>query len=173
MCIGLKYKLSSLFITTCFFIKEENSMIRKKVFLLLAALFMTSLLTVCDYDSSDTGSSPLLLSTENQENNYDFLSAVSATAQSALPNIRELMPGEGVHGTPYGAVPTTLVYEDAAVVDLEGAGYVEREFILSGKATSYKQSGYWGINGKWKVSVSKSNVPYTPRIPVRNPPHLA
>jgi Alpha/beta hydrolase domain len=91
------------------------------------------------------------------------------SAYGAVTIVTENMPGSGTHGHPYNAVPVTEVYSGAPVYDLAALGYVEREFILSGTANTYKQSGFWGSNGKWQVSVAKSNMPYTTRIIVRYP----
>lgn len=119
---------------------------------------------------------PLLISSDSQgdiESEFEYLAAMAAVAQSTLPTVKENLPGTGQHGTPYGAAPTAEVYPGSAVVDLAGAGYVEREFIISGKTNTYRQSGIWGTNGRWRVSVSRSNVPYTTRILVRYPTSAA
>ena len=96
------------------------------------------------------------------------------SAYGAVTSVTENMPGSGSASHPYGAVPnnavpTTAVYPGAPSYDLAALGYVEREFILSGTANNYTQSGSWGSDGKWKVSVAQSNVPYTTRIIVRYP----
>jgi hypothetical protein len=51
-----------------------------------------------------------------------------------------------------------------AVVDLQKAGYVEEEYIVSGTANVYE----WARDGS--VEVKTSNAPYTARILVRRPP---
>jgi Alpha/beta hydrolase domain len=90
-------------------------------------------------------------------------------APAALPTIREIPPGSGLHGHPYDAVPATPIIPGAPVVDLEAEGYVEREFLMSGGATVYRQSGTWGSNGRWGVSVAQTDVPYATRLLVRYP----
>src|ERR1043165_6351876 len=50
-----------------------------------------------------------------------------------------------------------------AVVDLQKAGYVEEEYILSGTANVYE----WSADGT--VKVKTPNAPYTTRILVRRP----
>ena len=145
----------------------------------MCSLFV-SLLASCDTDTGGSEQQKSLLSLqvcsdsqEELEAEFDYLNVMAAVAQSTLPNVKENLPGMGQHGTPYGAAPITSIYPGSAVVDLVGAGYVEREFLISGKTNTYKQSGYWGTNGRWRVSVSKSNVPYTTRIIVRYPTSAA
>jgi hypothetical protein len=48
-------------------------------------------------------------------------------------------------------------------VDLSKAGYVEEEYMVSGKANVYD----WGVDGS--ISVKTANAPYTTRILVRRP----
>ena len=91
------------------------------------------------------------------------------SAYGAVTSVTENMPGSGIHGHPYNAVPVTEVYPGAPFYDLAALGYVEREFIISGTANTYKPKGIWGPNGRWQVSVAKSNVPYTTRIIIRYP----
>jgi hypothetical protein len=91
------------------------------------------------------------------------------SAFGAVTSVRENLPGGGTYGHPYNAVPVTAVYPGAPVYDLAALGYVEREFILSGTANSYRQAGFWGVDGRWQVSVAQANVPYTTRIIVRYP----
>jgi Alpha/beta hydrolase domain len=86
-----------------------------------------------------------------------------------LPAITQIPPGSGSHGYPYDAVPTTPSYQGAPTINLAHYGYVEREFTMSGTTNIYRQSGYWGSNGVWPVSVAQSNVPYTTRLLVRYP----
>ncbi|WP_305094590.1 alpha/beta hydrolase domain-containing protein [Prescottella sp. R16] len=64
----------------------------------------------------------------------------------------------GVHGTP----------ATATSVDLTAAGYLEQEFFLSGTATSYREDGDWGPDGRWPVTES-GQAPYRTRLLVRRP----
>src|SRR5215471_8770670 len=86
-----------------------------------------------------------------------------------LPTVTQIPPGSGSHGYPYDAVPTTPSFPGAPTIHLAHYGYVEREFTMSGKTNIYQQSGFWGSNGVWPVSVAQSNVPYTTRLLVRYP----
>jgi hypothetical protein len=95
------------------------------------------------------------------------------SAYGGVTRVTENLPGSGLAGHPYNAVPTEVVYSgpggSSPVYDLAALGYVEREFIISGTANNYNQAGIWGSDGKWKVSVAQANVPYTTRIIVRYP----
>ncbi len=103
----------------------------------------------------------------------------TGTSNDALSaTVTEIPPGSGQHGHPYDAVPTTNIINgqlvpQAPVIDLGALGYVEREFLMSGVATVYRQNGMWGSNGRWSVAVSKTNVPYTTRLLVRYPTNPA
>ena len=104
------------------------------------------------------------------------LLAVGATAASnavALSTVTEIPAGSGAHGYPYDAVPQTPTVPGAPFINLSEVGYEEREFTMSGGATVYKQSGLWSSNGKWGVSASQTNVPYTTRLLVRYPTNPA
>jgi hypothetical protein len=97
------------------------------------------------------------------------LGTVAASSAAALPTVSEISPGSGSHGYPYDAVPETPSVPGAPFVNLGEVGYAEREFTMSGGANVYKQSGIWSSNGKWGVSVSQADVPYTTRLLVRYP----
>jgi len=90
-----------------------------------------------------------------------------------LPTVTQIPPGSGSHGYPYDAVPTKSSFPGAPTIHLARYGYVEREFTMSGKTNIYRQSGFWGSNGVWNVSVAQSNVPYTTRLLVRYPTNPA
>lgn len=92
-----------------------------------------------------------------------------AAASGSLPALTEIPPGSGSHGYPYDAVPTTPTFSGAPTVNLASYGYVEREFAMSGTTSIYRQSGWWGSDGRWSVSTAQSNVPYTTRLLVRYP----
>jgi hypothetical protein len=99
--------------------------------------------------------------------------AVAASSAAALPTVTEVPPGSGEHGYPYDAVPPTPIVAGAPFINLAERGYAEREFLMSGTANVYRQNGTWGSNGKWNVSVSQPNVPYTTRLLVRYPTNPA
>ncbi len=94
-------------------------------------------------------------------------------AASSLPSVVAVPAGSGLHGYPYDAAPTTPAIPEAPFIDLSALGYVEQEFIMSGGATVYGQSGLWLSNGAWKVKVQSTNVPYTTRLLVRYPTNPA
>lgn len=56
----------------------------------------------------------------------------------------------------------------ATTIDLAAVGYVEQEFFIEGKATSYDPVGTLGVDGKWTVKPGAS-MPYRTRIIVRRP----
>lgn len=53
-------------------------------------------------------------------------------------------------------------------VDIAAAGYVEREFFVSGDAASYVAAEGWSSDGQWSVTEGPS-APFTTRILVRTP----
>lgn len=93
----------------------------------------------------------------------------TGSARAATPTITEIPANAGSHGYPYDAVPAMSLVAGAPAINLSADGYVQREFQMSGGATVYGQSGFWGSNGQWGVSVAQSNVPYTTRLLVRYP----
>jgi hypothetical protein len=93
----------------------------------------------------------------------------TASAQAALPTITAIPAGAGTHGYPYDAVPPIALTPGAPSINLSAFGYAEREFTMSGGANVYRQSGFWGSDGRWSAAVSQSNVPYTTRLLVRYP----
>lgn len=95
------------------------------------------------------------------------------SSSGALPQLMQIPPGAGSHGFPYDAVPTTPAFAGAPTIDLAAYGYAEREFMMSGTTSIYRQSGFWGSNGRWGVSTAQSNVPYTTRLLVRYPTNPA
>ena len=90
-------------------------------------------------------------------------------ASGPLPSVTQIPPHSGNHGYPYDAVPTTPYFPGAPVIHLAHYGYAQREFLMSGTTNIYQQSGFWGSDGDWNVSVAQSNVPYTTRLLVRYP----
>jgi hypothetical protein len=99
--------------------------------------------------------------------------AVATSSAAALPTVTEIPASSGSHGYPYDAVPETPTVPGAPFINLTEVGYAQREFSMSGGATIYKQSGFWSSNGKWGVSPSQTNVPYTTRLLVRYPTNPA
>ncbi len=91
------------------------------------------------------------------------------TSAAALPAVTEIPAGSGQHGHPYDAVPATPIIPNAPSINLASFGYVEREFKMSGGATTYRQQGFWGPDGRWSAAVAQANVPYTTRLLVRYP----
>jgi len=101
------------------------------------------------------------------------MSAVAASSAAALPTLTEVPAANGEHGYPYDAVPPTPIVEGAPFINLAERGYSEHEFLMSGTANVYRQNGTWSSNGKWNVSVSQANLPYTTRLLVRYPTNPA
>jgi Alpha/beta hydrolase domain len=95
--------------------------------------------------------------------------AAAAPTSGILPTVTEIPSGSGSHGYPYDAATTTASFAGAPTINLSSFGYAEREFRISGTTNIYRQSGFWGPNGRWNVSVAQSNVPYTTRLLVRYP----
>ena len=95
--------------------------------------------------------------------------ALGASGAAALPTLTEIPAAAGTHGFAYDAVPQKPTVPGAPFINLAEVGYAEREFAMSGTDTIYKQSGSWSSNGKWAVSPSQTNVPYTTRLLVRYP----
>jgi hypothetical protein len=94
-------------------------------------------------------------------------------ASGSLPTVTQIPPGSGSHGYPYDAVPASPSFPGAPTINLAHYGYVEREFLMSGSTNIYQQSGFWGSDGVWNVSVAQSDVPYTTRLLVRYPANPA
>jgi hypothetical protein len=96
-----------------------------------------------------------------------------AFAASGPPTITPVAANAGSHGYPYDAATTIATFPGAATLDLASYGYAEREFTMSGTTNIYSQSGIWGSDGRWNVSISQSNVPYKTRLLVRYPTNPA
>jgi hypothetical protein len=93
----------------------------------------------------------------------------AAASAGTLPTIKLIPADAGIHGYPYDAVPTKPSFPGAPTIDLKSYGYVQREFTMSGTTNIYQESGIWGPDGVWNVSVAQSGVPYTTRLLVRYP----
>jgi hypothetical protein len=101
------------------------------------------------------------------------IGTVFASSAAALPTLTEIPAGAGSHGFAYDAVPQTPALPGAPFVNLTEVGYAEREFTMAGSDTIYKENGSWPSNGKWNVSASQTNVPYTTRLLIRYPTNPA
>jgi hypothetical protein len=93
----------------------------------------------------------------------------AASPSVTTPTLKEVPPGSGTHGYPYDAVPATPAIAGAPFINLNAAGYVEREFTMSGGAKTYQQNGWWLPNGAWGASVASARAPFTTRLLVRYP----
>jgi hypothetical protein len=60
------------------------------------------------------------------------------------------------------------VMQTATPIDLDAAGYVEEEYVLSGAATSYAPVGELGLDGRWEAEPA-ATAPFTTRFVVRRP----
>jgi hypothetical protein len=111
-----------------------------------------------------------------------LFSTTSASATTpSLPSLTAIPLGVGTHynpltgvtGYPYDFVPQTPLAPGGPSFNLTALGYVENEYLMSGTANIYSQSGFWSSNGNWSVAVSQANVPYTTRVLVRYPTNPA
>jgi hypothetical protein len=83
----------------------------------------------------------------------DDMAFVHASARSGAPGLTPAPPG-----TPAASVAGVL-----------GAGYVESEFFLTGRANAYRAAGTWGIDGHWDKVADRVEQPYTTRFIVNRP----
>ncbi len=97
----------------------------------------------------------------------------ASAASNPLPTLKLIPSGVGIHGYPYDATTTTAYFPGALTVNIASYGYTEREYQMSGTTNIYRESGFWGSNGRWNVSVAQSDVPYTTRLLVRYPTNPA
>lgn len=89
--------------------------------------------------------------------------AVAAPSAPPAPSGTAASSGVSVVKAPEGT-------PQASIAPLaKDAGYEESEFFISGKASSYKEAGTWGGDGKWDVEVDEAGVPFTTRIVVDRP----
>jgi len=102
-----------------------------------------------------------------------LFSTTTASAQPALPTLTPIPATAGTHGFPYDFVPQTPLVPGAPAFNFAALGYTEQEYLMSGTANIYKESGSWSSNGRWGVAVSQANVPYTTRIDARYPTNPA
>jgi hypothetical protein len=94
-------------------------------------------------------------------------------ASNPLPTLKLIPPHSGTHGYPYDSTTTKAYFPGALTVNIAHYGYVQREYLMSGTTNIYSESGFWGSNGQWNVSVAQSGVPYTTNLLVRYPTNPA
>ncbi|NBH06556.1 hypothetical protein GTY80_25355 [Amycolatopsis sp. SID8362] len=91
-----------------------------------------------------------------------------------------LLSGLVLTGTAHAAAPTvTAVPANAGkgwpvsgaqgVLDLASRGYIEEEYLLSGQADTFTQTGLWTDDGRWATRVASTGNPYTTRMVVVRP----
>jgi hypothetical protein len=102
-----------------------------------------------------------------------LLTAAQAEASSPAPTLKLIPATSGTHGYAYDSTTTTAYFPGALTVSLASYGYVQREYEMSGTTNTYAEKGFWGSNGRWNVSVSRTGVPYTTRLLVRYPTNPA
>jgi hypothetical protein len=86
--------------------------------------------------------------------------AVPATADAAEPTVTTV-PANAGRGWPVSGAQ--------GVLDLAARGYVEEEYLLSGRADTYEQAGLWTDDGRWATRVASTGNPYTTRLVVVRP----
>ena len=86
------------------------------------------------------------------------LVAASMAAQAAVPTPGVSIPPAGIHGFPFLT----------SSINLASFGYGEQEFLISGTAQAFVNSGTLGNDGIWNVTPG-ATAPYVTRILVRKP----
>jgi hypothetical protein len=92
-----------------------------------------------------------------------FVVAPSGGAQAGSGPAAELSTLTGGHGVYMG---------EASKPDLHGDGYVQREYVATGTATSYKATSTLAADGRWTFAPDTS-APYRTRVVVRAPAKAA
>ncbi|SMD22882.1 alpha/beta hydrolase domain-containing protein [Kibdelosporangium aridum] len=87
--------------------------------------------------------------------------AVVGTAEALAAPTVTAVPANAGKGWPVSGAK--------GVIDLAARGYVEEEYLMSGRANTYEQVGSWTSDGKWNMRVATSDNPYTTRIVVVRP----
>jgi hypothetical protein len=82
----------------------------------------------------------------------------STAALASVPTPTVSVPPAGTRGFPFWS----------SSVDLDDFGYTEKEFLISGNAQAFVNSGTLGNDGVWNISPG-ATAPYTSRILVRRP----
>ncbi|WP_424187291.1 alpha/beta hydrolase domain-containing protein [Actinokineospora sp. G85] len=84
----------------------------------------------------------------------------ATAAEPGVPTVTPIAPQAGKgHGVSTGQ----------GVIDLDAIGYAESEFLMSGQATTYGQSGLWTDDGRWATTVAAEGTDYTTRLLVERP----
>jgi hypothetical protein len=91
-----------------------------------------------------------------------YATAGPATTRAAAATDEPVAPINGGSGRPVTASP----------IPLAPAGYLEREYSLSGSATAYTQAGVWGSDGRWAVTAT-GQAAFRTRLLVRRPANPA
>jgi hypothetical protein len=86
------------------------------------------------------------------------LIAASVAAQASVPTPNVSIPPAGGNGFPFAT----------SSINLASFGYTESEFLISGNAHAFVNSGTLGNNGVWNVSPG-ATAPYVTRMLVRTP----
>ncbi|OLR92505.1 alpha/beta hydrolase domain-containing protein [Actinokineospora bangkokensis] len=95
---------------------------------------------------------------------------VAGAAAVAVPGAEAAERGAPtVVEVPAGAGGGHALSGGAGVVDFDGMGYEEAEYLMSGSATTYGQQGFWTDNGFWDAKATGSPTPYKTRLLVERP----
>ncbi len=85
---------------------------------------------------------------------------LTAPARAGAPAVTAI-PANAGRGWP--------VSGSQGVLDLAARGYVEEEYLLSGQADTYAQTGLWTEDGRWATRIASTGTPYTTRLVVVRP----
>ncbi|PWW66497.1 alpha/beta hydrolase domain-containing protein [Actinokineospora spheciospongiae] len=88
------------------------------------------------------------------------VSGADAAQAAGEPTVTRIAPGAG-GGHPLSGAE--------GIVDLDRLGYTEDEYLMSGTATTYDQSGLWTDDGRWNTKVTGTGTAYTTRLLVERP----
>ncbi|MBP2326087.1 hypothetical protein JOF56_006472 [Kibdelosporangium banguiense] len=86
---------------------------------------------------------------------------VTGVAQAAADPAVTPVPANAGKGWPVSGAK--------GVLDLAARGYVEEEYLLSGRANTYEQVGNWTDDGRWNMKIATADNPYTTRLVVVRP----
>ncbi|MGW3967153.1 alpha/beta hydrolase domain-containing protein [Amycolatopsis sp. NPDC005003] len=90
-----------------------------------------------------------------------LLTGTTQAAQAAAAPTVTAVPADAGRGWPVSGA--------RGVLDLAARGYVEEEYLLSGRADTFDQVGLWTDDGRWATRVASSGNPYTTRLVVVRP----
>ncbi|CAM4075088.1 alpha/beta hydrolase domain-containing protein [Kibdelosporangium persicum] len=93
------------------------------------------------------------------------ISGTAEAAPSAADPTVTMVPSNAGKGWPASGAK--------GVIDLAAAGYVEEEYLMSGRADTYEQVGTWTEDGRWTMRTATTDNPYTTRIVVVRPDNPA